>query len=166
MSADAHAAIHVGSLLHDQPARDDSTYGVPRAFFALSIHPLREDHVMKQAIFGIACLAIGFAAVAMAQNAQNPATNPGSQKVAPPMQFSSLDTNKDGRVSKDEVKAHNDLTSSFATLDVNKDTYLSEAEFGKWHAPGTTPPSGNMTTPDKASTPAPGPAPQSPPAGR
>jgi hypothetical protein len=133
---------------------------VPRASFALSIHPIPEEYIMKQATFGIACLSIGFAAVAMAQNAQNPATNPGSQKVAPPMQFSSLDTNKDGRVSKDEVKAHNDLTTSFATLDANKDSYLSEAEFGKWQAPGTTP-SGN-TMPDKSS----GAAPQTPPASR
>jgi hypothetical protein len=117
---------------------------------------------MKQATFGIACMSIGFVAVALAQNAQNPATNPGSQKVAPPIQFSSLDANKDGRVSREEVKANNDLTSSFATLDVNKDAYLSEAEFGKWHSHGSTPPSGNMTTPEKS----PADAPKSPPAGQ
>jgi hypothetical protein len=117
---------------------------------------------MKQATFGIVCLSIGFVAVALGQNAQNPATNPGSQKVAPPIPFSSLDTNKDGRVSKEEVKANNELTSSFATLDVDKDTYLSESEFGKWHSPSSTPPSGNMTTPAKP----PSGSPQSPPAGQ
>lgn len=47
---------------------------------------------MKQATFGIVCLCIGFVAVALAQNAQKPATSPGSQKVAPPIQFSAPDT--------------------------------------------------------------------------
>ena len=125
---------------------------------------------MKQATFGIACLSVGFFAVALAQNAQNPATNPGSQKVAPPIQFSSLDTNKDGRVSKDEVKTHNELTSSFATLDVNKDSYLSESEFGKWDSKASTPASGNMGSPPErtpsGNSPPMSTAPQSPPAGR
>jgi hypothetical protein len=126
---------------------------------------------MKQATFGIACLSIGFVAVALAQNAQNPATNPGSQKVAPPIQFSSLDANKDGRVSKDEVKANNDLTASFATLDINKDSYLSESEFSKWDSKTSTPASGNMGTTERSpsgnSPPSPSPAaPQSPPAGQ
>lgn len=89
------------------------------------------------------------AAVSFAQT-PNPATNPGSSKIAPP-QFSSLDSNRDGRVSKDEVKAHAELTSSFANLDADHDTYLSETEFGKWK-PATTP---GATTPG-ANRPAPG----------
>jgi hypothetical protein len=104
---------------------------------------------MKKATFGIAALPFAFAAAAAAQNAQNPATNPGSTKTAPP-QFRSLDTNKDGRVSKDEVKSHADITSSFATLDSDRDTYLSETEYGKWNSsttPGASSTEGNKPPP-------------------
>jgi hypothetical protein len=122
---------------------------------------------MKKSSIGLAAL-LAFTGAAIAQNAQgpqNPATNPGSQKTAPPLQFSALDINKDGRVSRDEVKAHAELTTSFGTLDSDKDTYLSETEFGKWHAtpspgavsprdpspgaasPGGANPGGGMNTP-------------------
>jgi len=109
---------------------------------------------MKRSILEAGVLTFAFAVIAAAQNApQNPATNPGSQKVAPPIQFSSLDTNKDGRVSKEEVRANVELNSTFATLDTNKDSYLSEAEFGKWQSPDAKPPSGNMNPPGAGASP-------------
>lgn len=109
---------------------------------------------MKRSTFEIAAIAFGFAAVAVAQVPVNPATNPGSEKVAPPLQFSVLDTNKDGRVSKDEVKAHAELMSSFGSLDADSDTYLTELEFAKWHQkPGAMPPGGSSGS--SSQTPAP-----------
>lgn len=118
---------------------------------------------MNRSTLAIAALAFGFAAVAAAQAPVNPATNPGSQKVAPPLQFSVLDTNKDGRVSKDEVRTHAELMSSFGSLDADSDTYLTELEFAKWkQKPGAMPPGDATTAPGNSS----GTAPRSPPANR
>jgi hypothetical protein len=91
-----------------------------------------EDHVMNKA-FETVVLSFAFAAVAGAQmTARDPVTNPGNQKVAP--QFSALDSDKDGRVSRDEVQAHADLNASFAALDRNRDSWLSEAELRDWRS--------------------------------
>jgi hypothetical protein len=80
-----------------------------------------------------AVLSFAFAGVAAAQmTARDPVTNPGNQKVAP--QFSSLDSDKDGRVTKDEVQAHADLNASFVALDRNRDSWLSEVELRNWRA--------------------------------
>lgn len=141
---------------------------------------------------GIAALSFVFASAAFAQaqtQTQNPAVNPGSSKMSNG-QFSTLDTNKDGRVSRDEVKSHAELTSSFTTLDSDHDTYLSESEFGKYkpapsgmtapaagkspsmngaQSPGNSTPSGNGSqssgsstrTPGSSSSPGTGGSPQS-----
>ncbi len=39
-----------------------------------------------------------------------------------------LDADKDGKLSKDEVKADTNLTGSFDTLDANKDGFLDKDE--------------------------------------
>jgi Ca2+-binding EF-hand superfamily protein len=99
---------------------------------------------MNKAIESVV-LSFAFAGVATAQmTARDPVTNPGNQKVAP--QFSSLDTDKDGHVTRDEVKAHADLSASFAALDRNRDSWLSEAELRNWKATSTTDPSPKDST--------------------
>jgi EF hand len=52
------------------------------------------------------------------------------------IQFSAVDMNKDGKLSQAEVRSHGDLQSSFATLDADRDTYLSQSEFSKWNKAG------------------------------
>ena len=46
--------------------------------------------------------------------------------------FSTLDANKDGKISADEARADPDLFASFDMLDVNHDGYLSPQEFQAW----------------------------------
>jgi hypothetical protein len=54
--------------------------------------------------------------------------------------FKSLDTNKDGMVSKDEAAANVDLSAQFDTLDADRNGSLSTSEYAKGttkeHAPG------------------------------
>lgn len=75
----------------------------------------------------LAALAMG---VATAQDAQNSSKSN--------VTFSSVDTNKDGHISKDEVRYMEDLNGSFAKLDTNGDGMLSQAEFGKYTASGAS----------------------------
>jgi Ca2+-binding EF-hand superfamily protein len=49
-----------------------------------------------------------------------------------PLAFSSLDTNKDGKISLSEARADPGLYEAFAMLDVNHDGYLTPAEFQAW----------------------------------
>ena len=52
--------------------------------------------------------------------------------------FASVDTNKDGHISKDEVRYMEDLNGAFSKLDANSDGMLSQAEFGKYSASGAS----------------------------
>jgi hypothetical protein len=82
---------------------------------------LHEGSIMKNLVrIGIAGVALAFAGGALAQGKSGPA------------EFSSVDQNKDGKVSKSEAQAYSELNSQFATLDADRDTYLSQTEFGKW----------------------------------
>jgi hypothetical protein len=108
-----------------------------------------EDRTMNNLIrAGIAGLTLAAGGAALADD------KPGHAE------FGSVDQNRDGRVSKVEAQAHAELTSQFATLDADRDSYLSQTEFGKWKAvsPGAPPPS---TSPESGK--APGPAGTSPP---
>jgi hypothetical protein len=49
-----------------------------------------------------------------------------------PVAFSTLDTNKDGKISPGEARADPGLYEAFAMLDVNHDGYLTPAEFQSW----------------------------------
>jgi hypothetical protein len=49
-----------------------------------------------------------------------------------PIAFSTLDTNKDGRISRSEAHADPELEMEFDMLDVNHDGFLSPAEFQAW----------------------------------
>jgi EF hand domain-containing protein len=46
-------------------------------------------------------------------------------------EFSALDTNGDGNISKDEAKAQSLLASRFSEVDDNKDGNLNPAEYDK-----------------------------------
>jgi Ca2+-binding EF-hand superfamily protein len=66
-----------------------------------------------------------------------------------PIAFSTLDSNKDGKISLSEARADPGLYEAFAMLDVNHDGYLTPAEFQAWpralktgaevHDPATAP---------------------------
>ncbi len=61
--------------------------------------------------------------------------------------FSTLDTNKDGRISQSEARADPDLYASFDMLDANHDGFLSPQEFQAWpRALKTKDPSHDPTT--------------------
>lgn len=75
-------------------------------------------------------LAVTLAAVL---SAQAPAETPKSAKSAKPaIEFATLDSNGDGRVSATEVQFVDDLKGSFGTLDANRDSNLSPTEFAQW----------------------------------
>jgi hypothetical protein len=96
-----------------------------------------EVWIMNKITFAIASVSMAIAGVALADA---PPAAPGvdsGSKVS--TQFSSVDTNKDGRISRDEVKANAELNSSFTTLDSDHDSYLSETEYGKWKSPSMAP---------------------------
>jgi hypothetical protein len=46
--------------------------------------------------------------------------------------FATLDVNKDNRVSQAEASSHADLKTAFPTLDSDRDNHLSAAEFAKF----------------------------------
>ena len=52
-----------------------------------------------------------------------------------PMTFNSLDTNKDGHVSRDEAKNSSELSKQFSQLDKDGDGKLSAAELAGSPAP-------------------------------
>ena len=49
-----------------------------------------------------------------------------------PVAFSTVDTNKDGKVSLSEARADPDLEMAFDMLDLNHDGFLSPKEFQAW----------------------------------
>jgi hypothetical protein len=100
-------------------------------------------------------VAIGSAAAALlafgAVNAQSPANKA-------PVAFTSVDANSDGHISKDEVRFMDDLSGSFAKLDINSDNQLSSSEYGKWDRAAKVadpmPSSPQTRSPDPATAPA------------
>lgn len=76
------------------------------------------------------------------------ASPPSKQPKQPSLDFPSVDANKDGKVSPEEVAYIDDLRASFPTLDINHDDALSASEFAKWNraakpADPTTAPGGS-----------------------
>ncbi len=92
---------------------------------------MKKLHIVTAAV----ALAIAGAAFAQAPAGTPSQMNP-VHRMTPNTQFSSMDTNKDGRISREEAKAHAGMTSSGESLDADKDMYLSEAEYSKYKAPG------------------------------
>jgi hypothetical protein len=48
------------------------------------------------------------------------------------VEFSTIDKDKDGRVSSAEAQANADLRTAFSTLDADRDSHLSQTEYSKW----------------------------------
>jgi len=96
---------------------------------------------MKRAIAG--SLVLSFAAGVVL--AQAPAPTTPSQGASASVEFSSIDANRDGRLSTGEVQSHSDLKSSFASLDADRDSYLSATEYSKWNKAGKMAPSTSDT---------------------
>jgi hypothetical protein len=69
----------------------------------------------------------------------NVSSSGNAPSMGKPIQFSSLDTDGDGRISASEIATHADLRSSFQSLDTDHDNYLSASEFGKWSGNGKSP---------------------------
>lgn len=80
---------------------------------------------MKSASRWIAFLVMIFAACGLGY-AQ------GARPELKPVAFSTLDTNKDGRISREEALAAPDLSDAFDALDLNHDAFLSPSEFQAW----------------------------------
>ena len=55
-------------------------------------------------------------------------------------QFTKLDSDKDGMVSKKEASKNKDLSAKWDTLDTNKDGKLDQAEFAAFESSGSTAP--------------------------
>jgi hypothetical protein len=108
--------------------------------------PRNEDRAMRtNAASGIAALA---AAALVVGSAYAQETSPPQSDIAPgtdssvttnTKQFSLVDQNKDGRVSRAEAIAlGGELGPAFERLDEDRDGQLSPTEFGKWK-PDKTP---------------------------
>ncbi len=50
-----------------------------------------------------------------------------------PVTFASVDTNVDGKISRDEVRYMDDLNGAFGSLDANADKQLTPGEYSKWN---------------------------------
>jgi Ca2+-binding EF-hand superfamily protein len=70
----------------------------------------------------------------------------------PPVPFKAIDTNSDGRITRDEVRYMDDLNGAFGGLDINADQKLTQGEFLKWGRavkPGAAP-ADEMTAKNRA----------------
>lgn len=81
-----------------------------------------------------ALAALMTSAAAFAQDpapAQQPATDKPTATESAWPEFTTLDANGDGYVSKDEAKANAALTAAWADLDTDKNGSLSSSEYAK-----------------------------------
>ena len=108
---------------------------------------------MKSAVLsGSIVLSLVAAGAVLAQNATPTASSP-TQSASPNVDFSSLDRNKDGRISSAEATASADLNTDFRGLDSNNDSYLSAEEFGRWSKGKAKMPSDSTPSPSPAPSP-------------
>ena len=85
----------------------------------------------------IVMLAVALPYGAASANDQAARDNKPTQ--SPQAQFESLDRDRDGSLSKMEVKANSAIASAFASFDVNTDGYLSKPEYFAYVERTTTP---------------------------
>ena len=93
---------------------------------------------MKNATrFGTLVLSLAGVAAVYAQAAAPVAPAPAAdQKADAASDFGAIDRNKDGKLSQAEAQSNTDLTSTFSTLDADRDSYLTPTEFSKWSRAG------------------------------
>jgi hypothetical protein len=101
-----------------------------------------------KAIHLSALAAVLVSGAALAQGSPTSPTSPSSPPTSSGSgagaEYSKLDKDKDGTVSKKEAASNKDLTKQWDTLDVNKDGKLDEAEFAQFQASPTGADSGSM----------------------
>lgn len=101
------------------------------------------------AIAAVSAFSAGFAA---SVGAADPMT---STSAAAGADMTTLDTDKDGQVSKKEASKNKDLTKKFSSLDANKDGKLDSAEFSLFEtapAGSSSPAPSNPYDPSSSST--------------
>lgn len=114
--------------------------------------------IIMKTVTRIATLAVSLATAGFvfAQDADAPAAAPAaaqsqsSASTSSSVDFSSLDANKDGRVSMSEVQSNTELRSQFDSLDTNKDSYLTPIELSKWNHAGKTSSDASSSSSSKA----------------
>lgn len=92
---------------------------------------------MKISSIGFTALTATFALAVSAQTVPPPksdiAASPDSTATTDTVQFGTVDQNRDGRISRAEAMSHSgQLGSAFSSLDLDRDAYLTQSEFGKW----------------------------------
>jgi hypothetical protein len=86
---------------------------------------------MKKSALISAVAAAVMAATAYGQSsASMPGTSPSQGAGA--ASFTTLDANRDGRISQTEAAMHTELSGAFSTADANSDGALTQSEFTKW----------------------------------
>lgn len=90
---------------------------------------------MQAKVIHLAALAATFACGAALAQTTPPTTAPGSASTGTAgAEYTKLDKDKDGTVSKKEASSNKELTKQWDTLDVNKDGKLDEAEFAQFES--------------------------------
>lgn len=59
-----------------------------------------------------------------------------AQMDAPKIDFAAVDSNGDGRLTKEETRIVADLAAAFEQLDADKDNSISRAEYQRWERAG------------------------------
>ncbi len=110
--------------------------------------------------------AAGFAASAIAQVTPPPSADPGSSSPsattpsspgaastssADGSEYTKLDKDENGSLSKREVAGNKELTRQWNTLDANKDGKLDSAEFARFEVSGSAAPADSSKPADKPS---------------
>lgn len=88
---------------------------------------------MQTKVISLAALAAAFAfGTAVAQTTPPTSTSPGADAGTAGAEYTKMDKDKDGTLSKKEASKNKELTKQWDTLDVNKDGKLDEAEFAQF----------------------------------
>ena len=80
-------------------------------------------------------LALSQMSAAQSTPAENATSQPppgGVHDTTKPTRFNNLDTNSDGKLSRDEVVGDTELSRNFAEIDTNGDGYISRDELNAY----------------------------------